>query len=387
MTNDEGLDFARSRRSGLMVDITMVERGLACDCVCDKCGATLQAKKGPKNRHHFAHHVDGQPRGTCDGGRESALHKAAIQIIADWKYIELPDYRVREGGFEELLPGGLFQITRSEKPDARESRMLRTKGSAHPDVILHSPDEEVIWCEVKVTHAVDEAKKAKLKKEGVPTLEFDLSRMHQSGGWTLDTLKRALREENGIRSWAFHPEGEKLRQSLRKRREGIDAERLASKRLAEKSRHAEVSEPGSDPWAGLNLQDCGDLVFHPAMGLIPKDPQKRLDFIARIYLPPKTYKLDLAIAYLRVHPHWDSTCLVTFGPASKHGRTSEYDAALSEFARSENLTCSYFGIPDSRQIRGKNCHFLLDRYLTRLQSVGSLEHILPLIQSPDYHPG
>lgn len=46
MKNDEGLDFALSRTTGRMVDITMVERGLACDCICPSCGATLQARKG-----------------------------------------------------------------------------------------------------------------------------------------------------------------------------------------------------------------------------------------------------------------------------------------------------------------------------------------------------
>lgn len=31
MTNDEGLDFALLRKTGRIVDITMVERGLKCD--------------------------------------------------------------------------------------------------------------------------------------------------------------------------------------------------------------------------------------------------------------------------------------------------------------------------------------------------------------------
>lgn len=361
MTNDEGLDFALLRKTGRIVDITMVERGLNCDCVCAHCGAALLARKGRKNRHHFAHFVDGQVRGTCGHGRESALHKAAKQIIADWQHIELPGYRVCEGGFEESLPGRAFQITRSAMPDEGESRRFRTQGSVHPDVILHSHDEE-IWCEVKVTHAVDEAKQARLRDCGVPTLEFDLSQMHRSGGWTLDTLELALRTDDSIRTWAFHAEGEKVRQRLRKRREQLDAAHLA-----ERSRAARL---GPDPWAGLNLQDGRELAFDPAMGLIPQDPEKRLELIARSYAPPKTYKLKRAIAYLRIHPHWDSTCLVTFACAGEHGRTGEYDAALFEFAGSENLTCSAYGIPEARQVRGKSCHRLLDGFLTRLQAAG-----------------
>lgn len=70
MKNDEGLDFALSRKTGRMVDVTMVARGLACDCVCAHCGALLQAKKGRKNRHHFAHYVAGRATGLCGGGRE-----------------------------------------------------------------------------------------------------------------------------------------------------------------------------------------------------------------------------------------------------------------------------------------------------------------------------
>lgn len=377
MQTDEGLDFALFRKTGRIVDITMVERGLRCDCVCAHCGAALLARKGRKNRHHFAHFVDGQVRGTCGHGRESALHKAAKQIIADWQHIELPGYRICEGGFEESLPGRAFQITRSAMPDEGESRRFRTQGSVRPDVILHSHEKE-IWCEVKVTHAVDEAKQSRLRDYGVSTLEFDLSRMYRLGGWTLATLELALRTDDSIRTWAFHAEGEKVRQRLRKRREQLDAERLAKRAqtsglgadptpLTERSR---VLKLGPDPLAGLNLQDGGELVFHLAMGLIPKDPQKRLEFIARSYAPPKSYKLKRAIAYLRVHPHWDSTCLVTFACAGEHGRTGEYDAALSEFASSAKLTCQYFAIPESRQVRGKSCHRLLDGFLTRLQAAG-----------------
>jgi competence CoiA-like predicted nuclease len=95
MKNDEGLDFALSRTTGRMVDITMVERGLACDCICPSCGATLQARKGRKNRHHFSHYVAGSAAATCEGGRESALHAAARYIIAAWRQIELPALIVR----------------------------------------------------------------------------------------------------------------------------------------------------------------------------------------------------------------------------------------------------------------------------------------------------
>ena len=384
MKNDEGLDFALSRTSGRMVDITMVERGLACDCICPSCGATLQARKGRKNRHHFSHSVAGSAAATCDGGRESALHGAARQIIASWRQIELPALIVREGRLQESLPGRTFDVVHAELPDEQSRPAFRGAGAVRPDVVLYGQSEQV-WCEVRVTHAVDDLKQVRLQGYGVSTLEFDLSGMYRLGGWTLASLELALKTDDAIRRWVFHIDQARLTQQLRERRLAAEEQRRNQVDLQNAGRpHDPVNSPphGEDEEReGLNLQDCGELIPHPAMGLIPKDPGKRLAFIERSYPAPRCYRLARAVAFLRHHPHGDSTCLVTFGGMGSDSRTSEYDALLSEFAYSAGLKCSYFGIPESRQVRGIRCHELLDAFLTGLQAETGRANSSPAIET------
>lgn len=370
MKNDEGLDFALSRKTGQMVDITMVERGLACNSVCPNCGVTLQARKGRKNRHHFAHHIAGKGADTCEGGRESALHAAARQSISSWRSIELPSLLVEEGGRQASLPGRSLSLLRSERPDDEGGTVYWGRGRVRPDVVLHAEAEQV-WCEVMVTHPIGEPKRSRLRHHKVSTLEFDLSAIHRSGGWTLAMLDRALRSDSSILRWAFHPDEEPVRERLRAENLSAEALRRGMMELHRSGsmREESLSHPESDEQEriGLNLHDGGDLVFHTAMGLIPKDPVKRLAFVARAYPAPKVYRLARAIVFLRYHPHGDSTCLVTFGANGSASRTSDYDAKLSEFARSAGLSCAYFGITESRQIRGERCYLKLDQFLTTLQ--------------------
>lgn len=112
--------------------------------------------------------------------------------------------------------------------------------------------------------------------------------------------------------------------------------------------------------------DWAPLVFDPAMGLIPRDPAKRLAFIAQVYPEPTRYELSGAVAFLRRHPHGDGSCWVTIGGRSPGGRKSAYDAALSEFARSAGLHCVDFAIAGTREVRGPQCHEQLDRFFLAL---------------------
>lgn len=48
-------------RDGRMVEVSEVESGLACRCVCPSCGQPLQARKGPIRTHYFAHDPSDRP--------------------------------------------------------------------------------------------------------------------------------------------------------------------------------------------------------------------------------------------------------------------------------------------------------------------------------------
>src|SRR5580658_8030351 len=73
-------------QNGKLVDISSVESGLACNCVCPSCGQRLVAKKGEINQHHFAHHNAIE----CEGAVETALHIYAKNILEKHKRMVLP---------------------------------------------------------------------------------------------------------------------------------------------------------------------------------------------------------------------------------------------------------------------------------------------------------
>jgi hypothetical protein len=51
------IPFAIHKATGKVVDISSVDAGLNCGCICPGCYTDVVAKKGDTNRWHFAHHL------------------------------------------------------------------------------------------------------------------------------------------------------------------------------------------------------------------------------------------------------------------------------------------------------------------------------------------
>lgn len=49
------IPYAKLIDDGRLVTIDEVESGLACNCICDGCGAPMVARKGQEKAHHFGH--------------------------------------------------------------------------------------------------------------------------------------------------------------------------------------------------------------------------------------------------------------------------------------------------------------------------------------------
>jgi hypothetical protein len=112
------LYFARAL-DGALVDVTQLERGLACDCRCLHCDDPLMAKQGPEMAWHFAHATPMADRSCA----ESALHQAAKALLSDIGALTLPalsttlsaqDALDREHGVEASLPAAPFAFDRVE---------------------------------------------------------------------------------------------------------------------------------------------------------------------------------------------------------------------------------------------------------------------------------
>jgi hypothetical protein len=220
------------------VEVSQVERGLACNCRCPACGEPLMAKKGEINVQHFAHLAGSD----CSSGAETALHLAAKQLVADQLWIRLPELPVKVTRTDRQC--GLFKANDTFiDPEAwRFDRVALEMafGQRRPDAVGFF-SEVAHGVEIRVTHAVDEAKHADLVAMRLPCIEVDLSAM-VGHVFTFDALEQVVIQSTVNKRWLYHPRQAEWEALLLS---GFEAWRQS--RLAEQARRLESLPPPSRP--------------------------------------------------------------------------------------------------------------------------------------------
>lgn len=151
----KGKNLIYALLDGNIVSINDVESGMKCGCVCPACGSPLIAKKGSKVMHHFSHHS----QINCEYGYESSLHLAAKDILSRAKRIMLPAVRLQfpGSGKEDIL------IREAQEIEIERVDLEQRNDNVVPDVVIHAGGKQ-LFVEVFVTHRIDVAKLAKLRK-------------------------------------------------------------------------------------------------------------------------------------------------------------------------------------------------------------------------------
>ena len=224
----------------MLVGIAQAERGKACACVCPECNAPLLARQGEERAWHFAHAASNPD---CKHAAETALHRMAKQLIANWQSLDLPSLKVTE------TLEGLFQRheATAELPQRTTDVVcgeaevdLRTY---RPDVLLTDHLGGAIAIEVFVSHAVCREKGERVRASGMPMLEFDLRDLPRIG-LTEEDLDRRLRATTP--RWIHHPGEESLRARLARQLRDQEAQDVAERAARFAQRHSPV-EPPSPP--------------------------------------------------------------------------------------------------------------------------------------------
>jgi hypothetical protein len=205
-----------------------VDAGLACGCFCAGCGAVLVAKKGEKNRWHFAHY-NVEIGESC---AESAIHAAAKQVLLDHNWLRLPSAHVVASG---QTTSGVTLFESSILSEERDVRFERTCAEVwtdgiRPDVIGYRGERKLL-VEMYFRHQVDEDKRSKLRKLNLPALEVDLSDLDVSTGF--DAIRERVLHETASKAWLCLPGEEEEKQRL--------AVRLAS-RIEEANREHQARQ-------------------------------------------------------------------------------------------------------------------------------------------------
>jgi ssDNA-binding Zn-finger/Zn-ribbon topoisomerase 1 len=163
-------------RDGKLIHISEVESGTRHGGVCPECQLPLVARKGAKNRHHFAHPAET----SCN--LESILHRigkallyseiegaiaAGREIPVTWKCSRCGDHH----------KGNLLR-------KARSVRLEHSFGVCRPDLVLFDEiDRPIVAIEVVVSHAPEEHAVQFLETEGIGLLEF-----HVESDFVLETI-------------------------------------------------------------------------------------------------------------------------------------------------------------------------------------------------------
>lgn len=89
------IPFGLRKDDGIFVDVSHVEKGLKCDCICPSCETPLIARQGEVNQWHFAHasrSVYDQTGKACEYSFFVSVRLMARQVIGDSLEIKLPAY-------------------------------------------------------------------------------------------------------------------------------------------------------------------------------------------------------------------------------------------------------------------------------------------------------
>lgn len=178
--------------------IDEVNRGLACECTCPKCGERVIARQGEVREWHFAHSSGAE----CEHAAESALHLAAKQLLIGTRGMEIPETRVTS---KVTLANGRSSQAEASRPamwlDFSHIEAEKTIEAIRPDIVAIVSDR-MLFVEIAVTHFVDDAKQNAIKELAVPTIEINLAAMHGER-WTWELLYDAVIESTAHKRWLY----------------------------------------------------------------------------------------------------------------------------------------------------------------------------------------
>ena len=194
----KALNLTYAITNGTLTHIDDVVSGLDCGCICPSCNERLIAKKGKIVKHHFAHHSNT----TCEFGYETTLHLLAKEILSEWRLIKIPPVYV-------IFPGSMkeYVLVSEEKEIFLDRVEVEVRYNSYiPDVVAYS-GSRCLFIEIYVTHRVDELKRNRLKKDGISTIEIDLSTLNRN--IEKQELAAILTQDSNYKKWLFNSVSEK----------------------------------------------------------------------------------------------------------------------------------------------------------------------------------
>ena len=199
-------------REGKIVHISEIDEehnGKKCNCICPDCGGTLIARIGHGERKpHFAH----EKKTDCNPvhAQQTGIHLLAKSILAENREILMPGWSISR---EDIIPAegdpSICSSVEIELPAVspvvcRYDSVELEKGKSNiiADSMLTIKGRECA-VEIAVTHFVDDVKREKTEKLGLPMFEINLSGMVEETD--RDRIVRDVLYCPENRMWIFNP--------------------------------------------------------------------------------------------------------------------------------------------------------------------------------------
>lgn len=211
---------AEDRASGKAVHISDARNGKNCDCICPCCRRDLIARQG-SIQHSFAH-APQDIRSSCASAGETLLHRFAKELLSKHRYIVRPKVVVAD----ELGP---LVVALAQRVDFEKVELEVHQGDVVPDVVCYLGDAR-LYIEFKVTHAVDDRKRRKLRSHDASVMEIDLSSYRSRPLTELETVILESAPRTMIQSKLLERGDLKLADRQAKKRDALrrDAQGLVS---------------------------------------------------------------------------------------------------------------------------------------------------------------
>jgi len=187
-------------KNNILVDVSMVERGLACQCTCPRCHGDLVARKGLIREHHFAH----KDLTKCVGAYEAAIHLMTKQIIDEAGSLQLPALKIV---VEKIGLGGelhrLEDIVTNAKLQQFSKVVLEPREDGTIADIIGYKNDRRLLVEVNVTHPVPAKKIRQIRAAQEAAIEIDLSQIPRL--ITKKALSKIVLSETRNKKWISLP--------------------------------------------------------------------------------------------------------------------------------------------------------------------------------------
>lgn len=203
------------RADGALYHISLVDDAILAEGLsCPDCGHALVAVRGPKVSHHFRHRSTME----CRTAGETALHVMGKQIIQERGWVHVPATEAVGRTLRE-------QVGKAGSIVFDEVWLEQPMEGMRPDIRARKGDRDLL-IEIKVTHAVDEVKLARVEAQGISMLEIDLGKVKRD--LNVEGLAELILSD-APRQWLFNTAQRNAQEKIEKR----EAEKAARKKVQE----------------------------------------------------------------------------------------------------------------------------------------------------------